>query len=138
MKDMDRHIQEALNRETDELFKEAGGEQGLLEMVAESFRGKMRWLMVVNVVVITVMFAVGVFAVFRFFAAETTRAMLAWFGLFFVIRLCYILAREDGMVKPSNCRLGEDSGDGIGASHGRHPPGSRWFRRSSRSPTRPT
>ena len=78
MTDIDEKIRDALEAEEAELFAEYEGEQGIFEMVAGVFRGKLRWLIVVTTVAMIVMFAAGVYAGFQFFEAEGMREMIAW------------------------------------------------------------
>lgn len=78
MIDIDEKIRDALKAEEAELFAEYEGEQGIFEMIAGVFRGKLRWLIVVTTVAMIVMFAAGIYAGFQFFEAEDMREMIAW------------------------------------------------------------
>jgi uncharacterized membrane protein YciS (DUF1049 family) len=82
MNDIDKSIRAALAAEDRELFEEYGGEQSLWEMVADTFRGRQRWLkigMTFNILAFTIL---AVVVAFQFFGAETTRAMILWATLF--------------------------------------------------------
>ena len=52
MKDIHKMIRDALGAEDAELFESLSGEQGIYEMIIDSFRGKTRWL--VGVVFVTI------------------------------------------------------------------------------------
>lgn len=84
MTDIDAKIRQALRTEDADLFDETGGEQSLLEMVAGSFASRNRWILIWMMVVAVLLFCFAVFAGFRFFEAESTRAMIGWsLGFFF-------------------------------------------------------
>ena len=57
MNDLDKKIREALSTQDAELFEEFGGEQGIFELIGDTFRGKRRWL-VVLVYVYSIVFLV--------------------------------------------------------------------------------
>ncbi|UCD75176.1 MAG: hypothetical protein JSV91_15505 [Phycisphaerales bacterium] len=78
MKDIDKSIRAALAAEDRELFEEFGGEQSLFEMIAESFRGRQRWLMIGMHCNMFVLVALAVVSAIEFFRVESTRAMIAW------------------------------------------------------------
>lgn len=84
MNELDRKIQEALCAEDAELFKDFGGEQSMLEMVADSFRGRHRWLVAITMSWTLGFVVLAVVAAVRFFRAEDTRMMLTW-GIAFVV-----------------------------------------------------
>ncbi len=78
MNELDRKIQEALHKEDAELFEGFGGEQSLLEMVADTFRGKHRWLVAMMVFWKLVFFVLAVLTAVKFFHADTTRDIVMW------------------------------------------------------------
>jgi hypothetical protein len=78
MKDLDRKIREALQREDAELAREFESEPSVFATLAETFRGRNRWLNVWGAVWMLVFLGVGVFAGVQFFQAETTRDQLLW------------------------------------------------------------
>ena len=85
MRDIDKKIQEALRAEDVELFGEFGGEQSMLEMVVDSFRGRMRWFMAFAIVVTVAMLVAMVAAAIAFYRAEEIREMILYamvFGIF--------------------------------------------------------
>jgi hypothetical protein len=78
MSELDDKIRQALREEDRELFEAYSGEPGLFGMVAESFRGRHRWLVALVWLWSLVFFILSIVAAVQFFYAETTRAMLAW------------------------------------------------------------
>ena len=84
MKEIDESIRAALAAEDRELFGEYSGEQSLWEMIADSFRGRQRWLMVFLNMNIFIFIGLAILSGLQFFGAETTRAMIAWSTCFVV------------------------------------------------------
>jgi len=78
MNDLDRKIQEALRKEDAELFGDFGGEPSMLEMVLETFHGRHRWLVMLNIFWTLVFAAIFVLAAVKFFRAEEMREMMMW------------------------------------------------------------
>ena len=78
MRDIDKMIRDALPTEDVELFESLGEEQGIREMVVDSFRGKARWLVTVVFVTIPAFVLVAVVAAVQFFQVETVNEMIAW------------------------------------------------------------
>lgn len=80
MNDLDRKIKEALSAQDAELFDEFSGEQGMFEMVGESFKGRHRWLVVLVTIYSVVFFVLAVVTVVQFFKADVanTRDLLMW------------------------------------------------------------
>lgn len=81
MNDLDDKIREALRNEDAELFGDFGGEPSMYEMIAETFRGRHRWLTFFGVIWSVVFMAVFTFSGIRFFHATATRDMLLWSAL---------------------------------------------------------
>ena len=79
MKDIDKTIRAALQAEDRELFEEFGGEQSLLEMIAESFRGRQRWIMIGMHLNMLILAALAVISAIEFFRVESIRAWAAGF-----------------------------------------------------------
>jgi hypothetical protein len=82
MKDIDKSIRAALAAEDRELFEEYGGESSLFEMIADTFRGRNRWLkigMTFNILAFTVL---AVVVAIQFFHTDTMRGMILWATLF--------------------------------------------------------
>lgn len=78
MRDIDKKIAEALKAQDAELFADTGAEQTLAEMVVDSFRTRSRWMIVMMFFLMVILFWAAVFTAIRFFAAETTREMIAY------------------------------------------------------------
>lgn len=80
MDDLDRKIEAALSAE-DRAVLSQYGEQGLLGQVRGLFSGKLGWLSAVTFVAATLMFAIGVWAAWKFYHADDIATMLRWAGL---------------------------------------------------------
>ena len=78
MRDIDKTIRAALQEEDRELFDQYGGEQTLLEMVFDTFKGQQRWLKIVMFIDILIFTAMAVICAFQFFDAETTKGLIGW------------------------------------------------------------
>ncbi|MCZ6836884.1 MAG: hypothetical protein O7G85_14000 [Planctomycetota bacterium] len=80
MRDLDEKIRMALLEKDRELFDEHAGEQGLFEMVAETFRGRHRWLVILVCFYSVVFTGLAIFTAVRFFQADESsmREMIAW------------------------------------------------------------
>lgn len=80
MSKLDDKIRTALQEKDRELFDEYSGEQGLFEMVAETFRGRHRWLVVLVWFYSVVFFGLTIFTAIRFFQVDATsvRELIAW------------------------------------------------------------
>ena len=78
MNELDRKIREALRQEDAELFESFGGEQSMLEMVADVFRSRHRWLVVITMFWMVVIFVFAIVAGVRFFGADATRDQVMW------------------------------------------------------------
>ncbi len=78
MNELDRKIREALRQEDAELFESFGGEQSMLEMVADVFRSRHRWLVVITMFWTLVFFVLSIVSAVRFFSADATRDLVMW------------------------------------------------------------
>ena len=78
--ELDKKIREALSAQDAELFEEYGGEQGLLEMVGDTFRGRRRWLAVLAIVYSIVFFILAIVTAVLFFKTDpdSTRDLIMW------------------------------------------------------------
>lgn len=81
MDDIDQKIAEALKVDREKL-RENLDEPSVLEMLMQCYRGKNRWLNYLVVSDIICFMALGGWALYRFFHAETVQAMLGWSLLF--------------------------------------------------------
>ena len=59
------------------------GEPSLLDMVVDVYRGRLRWLVWVTMVVTAVFFGLGIYCAVRFFQAPELREMIQWGAGFF-------------------------------------------------------
>ncbi len=80
MNELDNKIREALSAQDAELFEEYGGEQGLMEMILDTFRGQRRWLVVLGVIYSIVFFILAIITAVMFFKTdpESTRDLIMW------------------------------------------------------------
>lgn len=78
--ELDKKIKEALSAQDAELFEEYGGEQGIFELIADTFRGKRRWLVVLVYVYSIVFLVLAVITAVQFFKADpdNTRDLILW------------------------------------------------------------
>jgi uncharacterized membrane protein YciS (DUF1049 family) len=78
MTDIDDKIRAALRKEDAELLDHYPADASLPEMLIDTFRGRHRWLNALAFLITFVALALAICAGYRFFQAETTRAMIAW------------------------------------------------------------
>ena len=78
MKSIDDKIREALHAEDADLFREYGGEQSVMQMVGDTFRGRQRWLTVLAFVYMFAFLGLLVWMLIEFFNAETVELQLRW------------------------------------------------------------
>ena len=78
MTELDRQIQQALRTEDHELLATLAEEPSVFEMVAETFRGRHRWMAFLGVLFGVVFMVLGILAAVRFFHATEIRDMLLW------------------------------------------------------------
>ena len=80
MNDLDKKIREALSAQDAELFEEFGGEQGIFELIGDTFRGKRRWLVVLGYVYSIVFLVLAVITAVQFFKVDpdNTRDLILW------------------------------------------------------------
>ena len=76
MRDIDQMIRDTLPTADVEPFERFGGEQGIQEMVIDSFRGKTRWMVTLVFVTITAFVVLAVLAAIQFFQVETVEEMI--------------------------------------------------------------
>ena len=77
----DDKLADALHKEADAHYA-PGREETLRSMVAESFRGKKKWLSMVAYIYVLLFSAVGIFAAVKFFGATGTRNQILYAALF--------------------------------------------------------
>ena len=78
MRDIDKKIQAALRAEDEDLFTDYGGEQGLLEMVIDSFRSKQRWWVAFIMLWTIGLMVLMVMSIIQFFEVQTVREMIMY------------------------------------------------------------
>jgi hypothetical protein len=78
MTNIDGKIREALRREDAELLGHYQTEPAVHELLIETFRGRRVWMSSLAVVFTLVFFGLSLFALYGFFYADGTQAMIAW------------------------------------------------------------
>jgi len=81
MIDIDEKILEALNNDDKEVMDSYGEEWGLFRLIAESFRGKMKVMVIAVFVFILVFAVILVFSAINFFSVEDIGMKLNWFAV---------------------------------------------------------
>ena len=78
--ELDKKIREALSAQDAELFEEYGSEQGLMEMIVDTFRGQRRWLVVLAFIYSIVFFVLAIVTAVLFFKTDpdSTRDLIMW------------------------------------------------------------
>lgn len=97
MQDIDRMIEEALQGEEQALFRETAREPGFFAQAFGLLGGPNGWVNVVMVAVQATLFVAGLWAGWRFFAADTALSALHW-GLPAVVLLLASLIVKLGMM----------------------------------------
>jgi hypothetical protein len=78
MRDLDKMIDDALDRETRELLDRIGDEPGFFRQAFDLFRGPTGWVNVILAIVQAVTFIAGVWAAWNFFLASDPVTQLRW------------------------------------------------------------
>jgi hypothetical protein len=78
MSDLDRKILEAIKAETDATMKTYERELGLFGLIAESFKGKFRWMVIGAFAMQVALAAAIVYCAVGFFGADDAAAKLDW------------------------------------------------------------
>ncbi|MCG8385038.1 MAG: hypothetical protein MJA30_05820 [Cytophagales bacterium] len=81
--DIDNIIYEALSKEEAQFYNQLG-EQSILEMALDVYKGRNKWISITSAVLGVVLFAIFVYAAVQFFKVEDTREMLQWMAIGFV------------------------------------------------------
>ena len=81
MSDIDEKILEALNQEDKEAMDSYGEELGFFGLVAESFRGKLKSIVIAVFILVLVFAVILVYSTFHFFSAEDIAAKLNWLAV---------------------------------------------------------
>lgn len=78
MKNVDDAIRKAILEEDAALAERIPAEPGIFDLLADTLKGRLRFLNLMGVVAVFVFLALGVACGVRFFGVETTREMIAW------------------------------------------------------------
>ncbi|MCB1037181.1 MAG: hypothetical protein KDD47_25355 [Acidobacteria bacterium] len=85
-RDIDSLIREALSQEENELYDQLD-DPSLPQLVADLFKGKLRYFTILTFFMTLLAFAASVYCVVRFFEAPELREMLLWGAGFFYTTL---------------------------------------------------
>lgn len=78
MTPIDDKIREALRIEDEALARALEEEPSIFDLVADTLRGRLRFLNMLGVAFALIFMALGVFCAVRFFRVEGTRELIAW------------------------------------------------------------
>lgn len=78
LNDIDAQIRQALTEEERQLIDESTNQAGLFELLGMSFKGKQAWMMWYMWIAGFGVFALGLYFLSLFFAAEDLKTSLAW------------------------------------------------------------
>ena len=98
MNDMDDKILAAIRTETENSLGEYDEELGIFGLVGESFKGALRWVVIVAFALILIFIGIGVYCAINFVHATDIAVKLNWFGgsalaflIVIVLRLWYFM-----------------------------------------------
>lgn len=74
---IDELITKVLSKEEAEFYHQLD-EQDLPEMISGLYQGKLKWLTILMTIIMTIVFAAGVYFAVRFFNSSTTAEMIKW------------------------------------------------------------
>ena len=75
--DIDRLIERALTKEEAEYYHKFD-EQSLPEMVGGLFSGRLRWVTIMTMIVMVVIFALAIYCLIQFLSVDDTGLMIKW------------------------------------------------------------
>jgi len=78
MSDLDDEIREALKEDQEQLFKDDDDLQAYYDSLMYMFRGSTKWFTALHLGFMAVFITMIIVSAFQFFAADTTRGMIAW------------------------------------------------------------
>jgi peptidoglycan/LPS O-acetylase OafA/YrhL len=78
MNDIDAQIKQALSEEERQLIDDSTNQAGLFELLGMSFKGKQAWMMWYMWIAGIGVFALGLYFLSLFFAADDIKTSLAW------------------------------------------------------------
>ena len=93
MNNIDDEIRAVLSAEDMDELERLTGEQGLFDLIGDSFRSKMRYWIILLWTYSVVAFAGAVWATVRFLQASEPREMALWAGLWLILVLAIMLAK---------------------------------------------
>lgn len=89
---IDELIHQALS-EDEAKFYDQLGEQSIFEMVGGLFQGRLKWITVIMMIVMVIVFVIGVYSLVQFFKVEGLRLMMIWAGAFFLCMMAVALLK---------------------------------------------
>ena len=78
MRDLDKMIEDALGEEEADVLRRIGGEPGLVERAMDMFGAGPQWMVRFLLFAQTLLFVAGVWAAWKFFAADDPVSQLRW------------------------------------------------------------
>ncbi len=80
MSEIDDKILAAIRQETEESLDDYKDELGLFGLVNESFKGKLRWVVITAFLLILIFIGIGIYCAFQFVHAPDVMVKLNWLG----------------------------------------------------------
>ena len=77
---VDRIIREALEQKEAEDILSYSGDPGLFELMGSTFRGRLRWVVIMGIVMSLVYFGIGIFCAVKFAGAVEMKETIGWAG----------------------------------------------------------
>ena len=90
--EIDELIHQALS-EDEAKFYDQLGEQSVFEMVGGLFQGRLKWITVIMMIVMMIVFIIGIYSLVQFFKVEGLRLMMIWAGAFFLCMMAVALLK---------------------------------------------
>ncbi|MDY7011894.1 MAG: DUF6768 family protein [Planctomycetota bacterium] len=93
MNKLNNDIRKAFADENEGMFYNLDREQGVCEMIAETFHGKMRWMTILAWTEGVVFTCVAVFVAVKFFTVQTVREWILYATLFLTVSMIIVLIK---------------------------------------------
>ena len=77
---VDRIIREALRQKESEDILSYSADPGLFELMGSAFRGRLRWVVILSLVMTLVYFGVGIYCAMKFHQSIDVKASIGWGG----------------------------------------------------------
>ncbi len=77
IEEIDKLIKDTLTQEESKFYDDLN-EQGLFGMVRGLFKGKLKWIIVMMIIVNFIIFGIFIYSVFQFFEATDTIELIKW------------------------------------------------------------